>query len=669
MAVVGWLTAAGSGGVTVGAPQGQLARGVKVTFESVSDSKLRHSNRARLLSLAVERGETPTPYLPVGAFRATYETVVTLPARDKMNFQIDGRGKAKLTINGKVVLNGSLSLRRSLETSKAVRLKKGANDFKLEFSSAARGDGQVRLFWSGRDFGFEPVAPELMSFVASDEDVVDGAQLRRGHALFVERRCARCHDYDELRVTESAYLELARTGPDMRLVGARVRQGWLKEWLDDPHAMRPEATMPQFPLSGSDSADIAAYLAGLGAPQPRAEFDAKQVEAGAERFRELGCVACHTRTDETKKDAALGGRIHLGFVKQKWYAAALVAYLQDPSEHYSDVRMPNLQVSLDDAVNLAGYLLKGGTPLPVKAGDEKKGRRLVRKHGCVLCHTFGDDIPPVDRIFPRYRNLKPKRGCLADKARGNAPDHSLSEEQREALRAFLPFAGEAPFRKSPLDYGARHMDSERCSACHAIDGQASTWAQLAEKWSMDEPLPPEQDPVAQGVPALTWVGAKLQPSWIRKFITGELPSPRPWLIARMPKFEKHGAALTAGLVREHGYGPKDEPIRQAAGNFAVHGRRLIEMGTGFGCVQCHAVGDKKATQVFEREGVNLVTARKRLRHEYYTRWLADPTRLDPDARMPKYADNNGMTGFRDVLGGKAADQFEAIWQFLGDKVR
>ena len=137
----------------------------------------------------------------------------------------------------------------------------------------------------------------------------------------------------------------------------------------------------------------------------------------------------------------------------------------------------------------------------------------------------------------------------------------------------------------------------------------------------------------------------------------------------MPKFEKHGAALTAGLVREHGYGPKDEPIRQAAGNFAVHGRRLIEMGTGFGCVQCHAVGDKKATQVFEREGVNLVTARKRLRHEYYTRWLADPTRLDPDARMPKYADNNGMTGFRDVLGGKAADQFEAIWQFLGDKVR
>ena len=58
---------------------------------------------------------------------------------------------------------------------------------------------------------------------------------------------------------------------------------------------------------------------------------------------------------------------------------------------------------------------------------------------------------------------------------------------------------------------------------------------LAERWSADEPLPPEQDPGAQGVPALTWVGSKLQPSLIRDFVTGKL-SPRPWMTARMPKF-------------------------------------------------------------------------------------------------------------------------------------
>lgn len=646
-----------------------MARGAKVTFETLRGDKVRHSLHARLLSLAVDRGEVPTPFLPVGAFRATFETVVTLPARDRMKFQIDGRGKAKLTINGKTVLDGAMGRNRTLETKKAVRLKKGGNDFKLEFDSAARGDGEMRLFWSGVDFGFEPIAPSLLSFVANDEDVMKGEQLRLGHSLFVAKRCARCHDYDQERVTESAYLELDRAGPDLQRVGSRVHQGWVAKWMRDPHKVRPDASMPKIALSGSDADDIAVYLGTLGEPQPHAAFGKKQVEAGAERFRELGCVACHARTDEKPADAVLGNRIVLGFVKEKWHASALVSYLQAPEAHYEDVRMPNLKVSADDAENLAAYLLEAAQPPARVKGDPLKGRRLVQKHACSLCHALGEDIPPSDRVFPRYRNLKPKRGCLADKAGGDAPDHHLSDDERKALRAFLPHANVVPFRRSPLDYIARNLSAERCTACHALDGQPSTWARLAERWSMDDPLPPEQDPAAQGLPALTWVGAKLQPSWIRRFVVGELPSPRPWLTARMPKFVKHGAALTDGLVREHGYGQKDEPIRQGSANLSMHGGRLIEMGTGFGCVQCHAVGDKKATQVFEREGINLVAARKRLRHEYYTRWLADPTRLDPDARMPKYADNKGKTAFTDVLDGKAADQFEAIWQFLGGKVR
>ncbi|MCK5944679.1 MAG: hypothetical protein KAI24_22010, partial [Planctomycetes bacterium] len=431
----------------------------------------------------------------------------------------------------------------------------------------------------------------------------------------------------------------------------------------------PDATMPKMPLSGSDADDVAVYLGQLGAPLPAVTFTQQQREAGAARWPRSRRCACHTRTDETAADAEIGDRIRLAFVAEKWHGAALVAYLREPAAHYADVRMPNLALSADDANNLAAYLLASPRALPAPKGDVKKGRRLVQKHGCVLCHAFEDDIPPADRIFPRYRNLKPERGCLADTPGGGAPDFHLTDDERKALRAFLPFAADVPFRKAPIDFFARHLTAERCVACHAIDGQPSTWARLAERWSIDEPLPPEQDPVAQGVPALTWVGSKLQPSWIRGFVTGELPSPRPWLTARMPKFERHGAALTDGLVREHGYGAGDEPILPGKANLAVHGQRLLAMGTGFGCVQCHAVGDQQATQVFEREGINLVTARSRLRHEYYTRWLADPTRLDPDARMPKYADDKGKTAFTDVLGGKAKDQFEAIWQYLGDKAR
>ncbi|MCK5943289.1 MAG: c-type cytochrome, partial [Planctomycetes bacterium] len=223
-------------------PQGPMARGAKVTYATRRGDKVTHSQRARLLSLAVERGETPTAFLPEGPFTATFEAVVTLPARDRMNFRIDGRGKVKLSVNGKVVLDGRLRGRDPLETAKAVRLRKGGNDLKLEYESAARGDGELRLFWSGYDFGFEPIAPELLSYPANDGPVAGGELLRRGQALFVERRCARCHDYDELRVTESAYLELDRAGPDLRRVASRAQVGWLAKWMRDPHDVRPDAT-------------------------------------------------------------------------------------------------------------------------------------------------------------------------------------------------------------------------------------------------------------------------------------------------------------------------------------------------------------------------------------------------------------------------------------------
>jgi mono/diheme cytochrome c family protein len=135
----------------------------------------------------------------------------------------------------------------------------------------------------------------------------------------------------------------------------------------------------------------------------------------------------------------------------------------------------------------------------------------------------------------------------------------------------------------------------------------------------------------------------------------------------MPVFALHGAAIAQGLVREHGYGPQDEAALSVDPGLAVHGERLLAQGTGFNCVQCHAVGDKPAVQVFEREGIELLTARARLRHEYFARWLADPPRMDPDSRMPKFQ-KDGKTAITDVLDGDAAQQFEAIWHYLGGRI-
>ncbi|MFY9340862.1 MAG: c-type cytochrome [Planctomycetota bacterium] len=649
------------------ASQAARAQGAKVTFERVAaaDSpKVVHSQRARLLSLAVERGETATPFLPPGMFRATFAATLGLPARDRCRFRIDGRGAVKLTVNGEVALDGALRAGKPLETAQPLRLKKGDNELVVAFESSAMGDGQFRLAWSGTDFAFEPIAPERLSSSADDTDVRAGEERRLGLQLFAERRCARCHEFDQRRVGESAFGELDVTGPDLRQAGARLHRDWIAQWLRDPRSFRSDAAMPKMALTGAECDDLAAWLAGLGSPPAAPPFATDAAAQGKDRFRQFGCVACHVAPGEHPGDGPLGARIALGHVPAKWQPMALVEYLQQPGRHHPHVRMPDLRLSLDEALPLAAFLLATApAPLPVSRGDAARGEHAAKRHGCVTCHAL--DLPPAEQSWPRLRNLKPDRGCLADApAGGGAPEHSFTAAQRSALRAFLAFANEAPFRRSPLDYVARHLEADRCVACHAFDGRPSVWARWAERASAATPLPKEHDPVAQGVPALTWTGSKLQPSWLERFVLGKEASPRPWLSARMPSFPHDGSAIAQGLVREHGYGPQDEPPVAADGQLAMAGEKLVGQGTGFDCVSCHALGDKPARQVFEREGIELLTARGRLRHEYYTRWLANPTRLDPDSRMPNFAPG-GKSAFTEILGGDGAQQFEAIWQYLG----
>jgi mono/diheme cytochrome c family protein len=641
-------------------------RGVAVTFARQGPGgEQTDVVRMTLLSLCVERGETATPFLDPGLFRSTHRARLTLPVRDRHRFRIEGRGSVELRVNGEQVLAGVLRPGRSLETAQPVRLQKGDNELLLEFESSAVGDGEFRLFWSGADFGFEPIAPERLSWPGSDSET-DHERRRQGQALFAARHCARCHEPEERRIGESAYGELDGAGPDLRAIGARLQRDWIASWLRDPRQFRADATMPRLRFEQDrDADDLAAWLGSLGTPLPAAPFAEGSAAAGERRFWQLGCVACHVPPGGVEA-AAAPDRMPLGFVPRKWHAAALIEYLQDPRRHHRSGRMPHFGLSRDEATELAAFLLTASAaPLPASGGDPERGRVLAQRLACIDCHDV--DVALGAPKAPRLRNLHRERGCL-DQGAAKAPDHGFDAEQIAALRSFLPFAETAPFHRSPLDYAARNLRAQRCTACHALDGEPSTWALIATAERAAGRLPPELDPVAQGVPALTWVGAKLQPSWLAGFIGGRESSPRPWLHARMPAFDRCGAAIAQGLVRAHGYGAADEPPAAVDAQAAIHGERLLAIGSGFGCVQCHALGDQPAVQVFEREGVELLLARRRLRHEYYMRWLLDPTRLDPESRMPKYADAKGRTALHEVLDGDAARQFAAIWQFLGSRL-
>ena len=145
-------------------PQGataSLARGAVVTFERRGPADARpevHVQRARLLSLAVERGETPSPFLSPGWFRASYRATVTLPVRDRYRFRVEGRGSFKLTLNGEVALEGALRPGKPVESKEPSKLKKGGNELQLDFSPTGPADATIALpsasIWvSGRKRG------------------------------------------------------------------------------------------------------------------------------------------------------------------------------------------------------------------------------------------------------------------------------------------------------------------------------------------------------------------------------------------------------------------------------------------------------------------------------------------------------------------------------------
>src|SRR4030095_4383639 len=124
------------------------------------------------------------------------------------------------------------------------------------------------------------------------------------------------------------------------------------------------------------------------------------------------------------------------------------------------------------------------------------------------------------------------------------------------------------------------------------------------------------------------------------------------------------AGITAGLSLEHGFPVTPEPEPPGSPEAVKNGATLLGENGGCNCTSCHAVGGRPATAVFEAPGVNFAYTTERLRKSYYQRWVLHPLRIDPETKMPRFADDEGKTPLTTFYDGNAHDQFEAIWQYL-----
>jgi cytochrome c2 len=671
---------------TVAASQGT---GLNLTFTSGGKSD---SRPARLAALFVPAGQSPTPFLAAGPFTARFEGALRSELKADCTFAAELAGTLKMTLNGAEVLAGSSDGTKRL-TGQQVKLNKGANKLAIDFQSPAQGDASLRLLWFSPEFFPEPVPPTLLEREASAADIRAGERLREGRLLFASRRCAQCHDAAALLPPRGEGMpELAQDAPVFADFGARYKEEWMAHWINNPHAFRPGTSMPRVFAGKGDAvdqraADLAAFLGSTGTPAEAKPLSEDLIPLGGALFANLGCIACHTTPEYDGTDEF--NRLPLGHLRAKWLPGALTEYLKDPPKNYQWTRMPNFRLSDEEAAKLTAFLLSGNQKelAAVPKGDAARGGQLLATAGCLNCHA---GVPPT--TAPKLGDTLAKKwltGCMAPEpaARGAAPDFAFTPAQRDALLAFAAAGFDSLKRDTPAEFAQRQSANLRCNACHTQDTTPSVWSQLENDMApLTAAVPPpegEGQPIGGATaPLFTWLGEKLRPRWAADFIAGRgarwgegatrgqgdketaVPKPRPWIIARMPAFAAYADGLAQGLAHQHGFSAA-EPAKAAVDPAkAKAGETLLGENGGFNCITCHGVGERKPTQVFEAPGINLALTPGRLRYEYYQRWVLFPQRIDPETKMPKFADDHGKTPLTQLFDGDASQQYDAIWQYL-----
>ncbi len=591
----------------------------------------------------VPAGQSPTPFLPSGTFTATWEGFINVDLRDSYVFSAELNGSLKLEINTNIVLDAT-SDGKPVEPSKRVRLGKGANAIKVTFTAPQKGDAFLRLLWTPPELGPEPIPPSMLTHSADAKGLAGALKLHRGRELFIELRCAKCHTPGQATLPD-----LAMDAPSFEGIGTRRHAGWMTQWILDPHKQRSTAHMPKLlhgPNATADAGAIAAYLASLSGNQSATAAPvASLAGAGKELAEKLHCSSCHNLPGSEKADAR---KVSLDHVNAKFPPAALVAFLKNPGAHYAWTRMPDFKLKDDEAAKLAAYVSSIAPQAKQETASTDaaviaRGKSLVQATGCLNCHADKLENQFKTQPLTALASEKWSGGCMAETPSGKAPVFALGKEDREALRAFGAGDRASLTRHVPADFAQRHAAAMNCTECHGK---------------------------FEGFPPFNILGEKLKPEWTQAFIAGDIKyKPRPWLEARMPVFPKYAEGLAQGLAMQNGLPPKTPEEPPVDPEAAKAGHAMVSTDGGFSCIACHAVRSFGATQVFEAAGLNLAWSAERLQPAFYTRWVNNPLRIDPQTKMPVYF-SQGQSPLSDYYGGDAAKQIDALWQYMrqGDKM-
>ena len=320
-----------------------------------------------------------------------------------------------------------------------------------------------------------------------------------GAAVFGEQGCVACHS-----VSGSG----GSVGPDLRTTSSTTDvygiTAALWNHLPEMAARMDSLSIRRPRLSAREAGDLVAYVYMLGGAER-----AGSANAGAELFRESGCVRCHLVGTAggvigPALDRIPSLRSPHGLAAGLWnHSGAMIPKM-------NEMGIPYPILSAEDLSNLRAFFVASSpdddpvtdSPGWVLPGDAGRGRSLVERQNCQACHTIaglGAGTAPELAARASRRSAEAYLAALWNKgpamraafaARGELPP-SFEPGEMADLSAYLQSLGY--FKTSGnAARGAGVARTSGCLECHGwgADGRA------AEDLSRITPRPDVADRVA-----------------------------------------------------------------------------------------------------------------------------------------------------------------------------
>ncbi|WP_339727236.1 c-type cytochrome [uncultured Gimesia sp.] len=622
--------------------------------------------------------QAPLPQIPAGNFSVDWTSLILVKQPGKYQISAYLEGEIKVEIDGKTVLEGK---RETPGWVVGPKYDQNFGEFELQVSyNKTTPQARVQLFWASNLFGLEPIQSNVLYREEGNPEV---AQIWRGRTHFDAHRCNRCHQRDHQLISPAA--------PDLTHVTTALNPEWLLRKVQNDDAVAAHAKMPFFGFDQQDAEAIAAYLyantktASLN-KIPAAKKDKKTKKAlthdeeqreGQILMRSVGCLACHTIDGKGNQQPFSGG--DLSSIGDKRNAQWFYTWLSDPAKLNKDHRMPVIKLSTTERRQLSyalSELKQAKLATGKKPSTDKKtiaaGKKLITQARCAACHT----IPGIDKPTQKIADLSKavtnwENSCLAEKTDLKQGRPAYRTIDRDAVKAYLKSSFGAPSPENEFDRGRYVLEQRNCIYCHERNMHEGI-TQIAGQMAKFDPALAGQ---SEGMipPALNAVGDKLKHTALSEAVSGEQKTIRmPWLRVRMPRFQ-HTKADKEVLLKylvAHDLVPNDGPrqpdfmIDSSDENQAqlLIAGQTITGAKGFSCISCHVLGEYKPRNVaLGTRGSDLLMLGKRMRKEYFLRWVHNPLRIVPGMEMPAL-----KKSVPKVLGGDINRQLDAIWLGLND---